>query len=138
MTLLPRYGMMCKCWALDPCDRPSFSKLVSFIGEQLTDREEKVGPLLYPIVHQIFKKHYIPNRDLFPDRLLSALSSTTTCSTKHLTLTRTQRPFWAFLPWRNRARARRRRPMTTVKPTRLKKAKWKCVIQTLRQLRRSF
>lgn len=36
------YGMMCKCWALDPCDRPSFSKLVSFIGEQLTDREEKL------------------------------------------------------------------------------------------------
>ncbi|XP_036934621.1 receptor-type tyrosine-protein kinase FLT3 [Acanthopagrus latus] len=36
------YGMMCKCWALDPCDRPSFSKLVSYIGEQLTDREEKL------------------------------------------------------------------------------------------------
>ncbi|XP_073344451.1 receptor-type tyrosine-protein kinase FLT3 [Pagrus major] len=36
------YGMMCKCWALDPCNRPSFSKLVSFIGEQLTDREEQL------------------------------------------------------------------------------------------------
>ncbi|XP_031137920.1 receptor-type tyrosine-protein kinase FLT3 [Sander lucioperca] len=36
------YGMMCKCWALDPCNRPSFSKLVSFMYDQLTDREEKL------------------------------------------------------------------------------------------------
>lgn len=36
------YGMMCKCWALDPCNRPSFSKLVSFMSDQLTDREEKI------------------------------------------------------------------------------------------------
>ncbi|XP_029313404.1 LOW QUALITY PROTEIN: receptor-type tyrosine-protein kinase FLT3 [Cottoperca gobio] len=36
------YGMMCKCWALDPCNRPSFSKLVSFMCDQLTDREEKI------------------------------------------------------------------------------------------------
>nr|XP_019962663.1 PREDICTED: receptor-type tyrosine-protein kinase FLT3 [Paralichthys olivaceus] len=36
------YGMMCKCWALDPCDRPTFSKLVSFMCEQLMDREEKL------------------------------------------------------------------------------------------------
>ncbi|KAK1884970.1 Receptor-type tyrosine-protein kinase FLT3 [Dissostichus eleginoides] len=36
------YGMMCKCWALDPCDRPSFSKLVSFVCDQLTDREEQL------------------------------------------------------------------------------------------------
>ncbi len=43
MTFLSRYGMMCKCWALDPCSRPSFSKLVSFMCDQLTDREEKVG-----------------------------------------------------------------------------------------------
>nr|CBN81956.1 FL cytokine receptor [Dicentrarchus labrax] len=37
------YGMMCKCWALDPCNRPSFSKQVSFMYDQLTDREEMVG-----------------------------------------------------------------------------------------------
>lgn len=36
------YGMMCKCWALDPCNRPSFSKLVSFMCDMLTDREEKL------------------------------------------------------------------------------------------------
>ncbi|XP_070709307.1 receptor-type tyrosine-protein kinase FLT3 [Pempheris klunzingeri] len=36
------YEMMCKCWALDPCSRPSFSKLVSFVCDQLTDREEKL------------------------------------------------------------------------------------------------
>ncbi|KAM4534312.1 receptor-type tyrosine-protein kinase FLT3-like isoform 2-T2 [Odontesthes bonariensis] len=36
------YGMMCKCWALDPCNRPSFSKLVSFMYDQLTDVEEKL------------------------------------------------------------------------------------------------
>ncbi|XP_039982503.1 receptor-type tyrosine-protein kinase FLT3 isoform X2 [Xiphias gladius] len=36
------YGMMCKCWALDPCSRPSFSKLVSFMCDQLTEREEKL------------------------------------------------------------------------------------------------
>uniref|UniRef100_A0AAZ1XAL1 receptor protein-tyrosine kinase n=1 Tax=Oreochromis aureus TaxID=47969 RepID=A0AAZ1XAL1_OREAU len=37
------YGMMCKCWALDPANRPSFSKLVSFLCDLLTDREENVG-----------------------------------------------------------------------------------------------
>ncbi|XP_047185893.1 receptor-type tyrosine-protein kinase FLT3 [Scophthalmus maximus] len=36
------YGMMCTCWALDPCDRPSFSNLMSFMCAQLTDREEKL------------------------------------------------------------------------------------------------
>lgn len=36
------YEMMCKCWALDPSNRPSFSKLVSFMCDQLTDREEKL------------------------------------------------------------------------------------------------
>uniref|UniRef100_UPI0037E79CA3 receptor-type tyrosine-protein kinase FLT3 isoform X1 n=2 Tax=Semicossyphus pulcher TaxID=241346 RepID=UPI0037E79CA3 len=36
------YDMMCKCWALDPCSRPSFSKLVGFMCDQLTDREEKL------------------------------------------------------------------------------------------------
>ncbi|XP_041824245.1 receptor-type tyrosine-protein kinase FLT3 [Melanotaenia boesemani] len=36
------YRMMCKCWALDPCNRPSFSKLVSFMCDQLMDREEKL------------------------------------------------------------------------------------------------
>eukprot|EP00064_Thunnus_orientalis_P008696 superscaffoldBa00001055_g8719 len=36
------YEMMCMCWAPDPCDRPSFSKLVSFMSVQLTDREEKL------------------------------------------------------------------------------------------------
>ncbi|KAK5849692.1 hypothetical protein PBY51_014006 [Eleginops maclovinus] len=36
------YGMMCKCWALDPCDRPTFSKLVSFVCDQLTVREEQL------------------------------------------------------------------------------------------------
>lgn len=50
-TFSCRYGMMCKCWALDPGSRPSFSQLVSFMCDQLTDREEKVGcpsPLIYP------------------------------------------------------------------------------------------
>nr|XP_046226788.1 receptor-type tyrosine-protein kinase FLT3 isoform X2 [Scatophagus argus] len=36
------YGIMCKCWALDPHNRPSFSKLVSYMCDQLTDREEKL------------------------------------------------------------------------------------------------
>ncbi|XP_031706207.1 receptor-type tyrosine-protein kinase FLT3 isoform X1 [Anarrhichthys ocellatus] len=36
------YGMMCKCWALDASNRPSFSKLVSFMCDQLTDREEQL------------------------------------------------------------------------------------------------
>ncbi|KAL7373603.1 hypothetical protein ABVT39_010362 [Epinephelus coioides] len=36
------YEIMCKCWALDPSSRPSFSKLVSFMCDQLTDREEKL------------------------------------------------------------------------------------------------
>ncbi|XP_028289690.1 receptor-type tyrosine-protein kinase FLT3 [Gouania willdenowi] len=36
------YEIMCKCWALDPAHRPSFSKLVSFMCDQLIDREEKL------------------------------------------------------------------------------------------------
>ncbi|XP_056220441.1 receptor-type tyrosine-protein kinase FLT3 [Seriola aureovittata] len=36
------YEMMCKCWALDAGNRPSFSKLVSFMCDHLTDREEKL------------------------------------------------------------------------------------------------
>ncbi|XP_068437954.1 receptor-type tyrosine-protein kinase FLT3 [Clinocottus analis] len=36
------YGMMCKCWALDPSNRPSFSKLVAFMCDQLIDREEQL------------------------------------------------------------------------------------------------
>ncbi|KAM6971586.1 receptor-type tyrosine-protein kinase FLT3-like [Tautogolabrus adspersus] len=36
------YGMMCKCWALDPCNRPSFSKVVSFMCDRLMDSEEKI------------------------------------------------------------------------------------------------
>ncbi|XP_069007814.1 receptor-type tyrosine-protein kinase FLT3 [Embiotoca jacksoni] len=36
------YRMMCACWALASCERPSFSKLVSFMCDQLTDREEKL------------------------------------------------------------------------------------------------
>lgn len=34
---------MSKCWALKPSDRPSFSELVFFMCDQLTEREEKVG-----------------------------------------------------------------------------------------------
>lgn len=54
-TFTCRYGMMCKCWALDPGSRPSFSELVSFTCNQLTDREEKVGcfhssTLPYPFI----------------------------------------------------------------------------------------
>uniref|UniRef100_A0A672J4D2 receptor protein-tyrosine kinase n=1 Tax=Salarias fasciatus TaxID=181472 RepID=A0A672J4D2_SALFA len=40
------YKMMCDCWALDPCKRPAFSKLVTFMCSQLMDREEKVPSLL--------------------------------------------------------------------------------------------
>ncbi|KAL6097851.1 flt3 [Pungitius sinensis] len=36
------YGMMCKCWSLDPSNRPSFSKLVSLMYDWLTDGEEKL------------------------------------------------------------------------------------------------
>ncbi|XP_077480496.1 receptor-type tyrosine-protein kinase FLT3-like [Stigmatopora argus] len=36
------YGIMCKCWASEPGNRPSFSKLVAFMSEHLTDSEEKL------------------------------------------------------------------------------------------------
>ncbi|XP_057680174.1 receptor-type tyrosine-protein kinase FLT3 [Corythoichthys intestinalis] len=36
------YGMMCKCWALNPENRPSFSKLVAFMSDHLTVSEEKL------------------------------------------------------------------------------------------------
>lgn len=36
------YNIMCKCWELDSSNRPSFSKLVSFMAVQMTDREEKL------------------------------------------------------------------------------------------------
>uniref|UniRef100_A0A3P9Q503 receptor protein-tyrosine kinase n=1 Tax=Poecilia reticulata TaxID=8081 RepID=A0A3P9Q503_POERE len=42
------YGIMCKCWALDPNNRPSFSKLVDFMSGQLMDMEEKIYFLLTP------------------------------------------------------------------------------------------
>ncbi|XP_026035324.1 receptor-type tyrosine-protein kinase FLT3 isoform X1 [Astatotilapia calliptera] len=36
------YGMMHKCWALAPANRPSFSKLVSFLCDLLLDQEENL------------------------------------------------------------------------------------------------
>ncbi|CAB1341003.1 unnamed protein product [Coregonus sp. 'balchen'] len=36
------YMTMCKCWALEPQDRPHFSKLVAFMDDQLADMEEKL------------------------------------------------------------------------------------------------
>ncbi|KAE8279883.1 Receptor-type tyrosine-protein kinase FLT3 [Larimichthys crocea] len=36
------YGIMCECWALDPNNRPSFSKLVSFTCDRLMVREEQL------------------------------------------------------------------------------------------------
>lgn len=36
------YAIMSKCWALKPSERPSFSELVLFMCDQLTDREEKL------------------------------------------------------------------------------------------------
>lgn len=44
MLLSRRYAIMSKCWALKPSERPSFSELVLFMCDLLTDREEKVGP----------------------------------------------------------------------------------------------
>ncbi|XP_047423750.1 receptor-type tyrosine-protein kinase FLT3-like isoform X2 [Mugil cephalus] len=43
------YEMMCKCWALEPSNRPSFSKLVSFMYDLLTDREDM---LYYNMLNQ--------------------------------------------------------------------------------------
>ncbi|KAJ0022934.1 hypothetical protein NQD34_015068 [Periophthalmus magnuspinnatus] len=36
------YNIMCKCWELDSCNRPSFSKLVSVMAAQLREIEEKL------------------------------------------------------------------------------------------------
>ncbi|XP_076869575.1 receptor-type tyrosine-protein kinase FLT3-like isoform X2 [Brachyhypopomus gauderio] len=36
------YGVMRRCWALQPRDRPSFSKLVAFMESQLAHMEEKL------------------------------------------------------------------------------------------------
>ncbi|XP_062841299.1 receptor-type tyrosine-protein kinase FLT3 [Trichomycterus rosablanca] len=36
------YQVMCRCWALEPKDRPCFSKLVSFMEYQLTDVEQQL------------------------------------------------------------------------------------------------
>lgn len=33
---------MCRCWTLDPVDRPSFSKLVAFMEKELAALEERV------------------------------------------------------------------------------------------------
>ncbi|XP_034718604.1 receptor-type tyrosine-protein kinase FLT3 isoform X1 [Etheostoma cragini] len=52
------YWVMCKCWALDPCDRPSFSKLVSLMCDQLRDREEK---LYHNILDQTSSEYQNPS-----------------------------------------------------------------------------
>ncbi|KAK3541484.1 hypothetical protein QTP86_027236, partial [Hemibagrus guttatus] len=36
------YKMMCHCWALEPKDRPSFTRLVAFMEHQLNDVEERL------------------------------------------------------------------------------------------------
>lgn len=36
------YGIMCKCWDLEPINRPPFSKLVVLMDDQLADMEEKL------------------------------------------------------------------------------------------------
>ncbi|XP_027861113.1 receptor-type tyrosine-protein kinase FLT3 [Xiphophorus couchianus] len=40
------YGIMCKCWALDPNNRPSFSKIVDFMSGQMMDMEEKLYQIM--------------------------------------------------------------------------------------------
>ncbi|KAI4881730.1 hypothetical protein NFI96_026569 [Prochilodus magdalenae] len=44
------YKVMCRCWALEPKDRPCFSKLVAFMEHQLTDVEEQ---LYYNVGEQV-------------------------------------------------------------------------------------
>lgn len=36
------YQVMCRCWSLDPADRPCFSKLVAFMNKELADLEERL------------------------------------------------------------------------------------------------
>lgn len=36
------YKVMCRCWMLDPVDRPCFSKLVAFMEKELAALEERV------------------------------------------------------------------------------------------------
>uniref|UniRef100_A0A3B3BMY7 receptor protein-tyrosine kinase n=1 Tax=Oryzias melastigma TaxID=30732 RepID=A0A3B3BMY7_ORYME len=48
------YKMMCQCWDLEPSNRPSFSKVVSFIDDQLMNREEK----LYQNMHNQMDSDY--------------------------------------------------------------------------------
>lgn len=36
------YRVMCRCWTLDPVDRPSFSKLVAFMEKELAALEERL------------------------------------------------------------------------------------------------
>lgn len=42
LTLSLSYKMMYLCWAPEPKDRPSFTRLVAFMEHQLSDAEEQV------------------------------------------------------------------------------------------------
>lgn len=111
LTFTPscRYGMMCKCWALNPGSRPSFSELVSFMCNQLTDREEKVGCFHSSHSLNLFIRFWF---------LSPSASSTITCWSRRSVSTPTPRP---LLRWRHRTRTRR--PTSILNHVRPRRAK---------------
>lgn len=100
LTFTPscRYGTMCKCWALNPGSRPSFSELVSFMCNQLTDREEKVGCFHSSHLFHFFIHFWF---------LSPSASSTITRWSRRSVPTPMRRPPRLLLRWRRRTRTRR-------------------------------
>lgn len=66
------YQVMCRCWSLDPADRPCFSKLVAFMNKELADLEER---LYYNFEEYCYNNTIYQNAPVTPDASSECQSS---------------------------------------------------------------